>query len=158
VRDEKRPSIGSRFTRPDADRRRTNHEAPRRHEESTAKTLGGRRQKGSGSRYDAKGDVANVDAATFSFHGECKTTEGKSLSIKAEWLNKITSEAADLVKHPFLAIRFRKSVLDDLASKMWRKLGRPVETAEQDWIAVPRKVFVQMLYELGQEEDFDENG
>jgi hypothetical protein len=115
--------------------------------------LGGRRQKGSGSRYDAKGDVANVGAGLFDFHGECKTTEGKSLRLEAQWLNKITSEAHDLLKYPFLAIRFRRRVLDELASKLWNKLGKPVTTAEQDWIAVPRSVFVRMLSELG--EDFD---
>jgi len=154
MRDEKRPPLKGAHTRDDADRRRRHHKAPKAHEESTAKTLGGRRQKGSGSRYDAKGDVANVEAGLFDFHGECKTTEGLSLRVEASWLTKITSEAADLAKYPFLAIRFRQRVLDKLTSQMWRKAGKPITTAEQDWIAVPRSVFVKMLGELGVE-DFD---
>ena len=154
MRGEKRPPLRGAHTRDDADRRRRHHKAPKRHEESTAKALGGKRQKGSGSRYDAKGDVAGVEAGLFDFHGECKTTEGKSLRLEALWLTKITSEAADLSRYPFLAIRFRKRILDELTSALWRKLGKPITTAEQDWIAVPRSVFVKMLGELGVE-DFD---
>lgn len=153
MRDEKRPPLRGAHTRDDADRKRRHHKAPKKHEESTAKALGGRTQKGSGSRYDAKGDVADVDGGRFDFHGECKTTEGMSLRLEAQWLNKITSEAADLFKYPFLAIRFRKRVLDELTSKLWQKLGKPITTAEEDWIAVPRSVFVKMLDELGV--DFD---
>jgi hypothetical protein len=151
---DRRPPLRGAHTREDADRRRCHQKAPKAHEESTAKALGGRRQSGSGSQYHAKGDVADVDGGRFDFHGECKTTEGKSLRLEALWLNKITSEAADLFKYPFLAIRFRKRVLDELTSTMWRKLGKPVTTAEQDWVAVPRSVFVKMLEELGVE-DFD---
>lgn len=154
MRNEKRPPLKGPHTRDDADRRRRHQKAPKIHEESTAKALGGRRQKGSGSCYDAKGDVAGVDAGFFEFHGECKTTEGLSLRVEAQWLNKITSEAADLARYPFLAIRFRKRVLDKLTSDLWRRNGKPVTTAEQDWIAVPRSVFVKMLGELGVE-DFD---
>jgi len=154
MRDKKRPPLHGPYGGDDADGRRARHKAPRAHEESTAKALGGRRQKGSGSRCDAKGDVAHVGAGLFEFHGECKTTQGKSLRLEAQWLNKITSEAADLFKYPFLAIRFNELVLGRLASELWRKLGKPVTTAEQDWIAIPRSVFVKMLDELG-EEDFD---
>ena len=153
MKNEKRPPLRGAHTKDDADRRRRHHKAPKAHEESTAKALGGRRQKGSGSCYDAKGDVAGVNGGCFEFHGECKTTEGMSLRIQAQWLNKITSEAADLFKYPFLAIRFRKDVLGKLTSALWQKLGKPVTTAEQDWIAIPRSVFVKMLDELGV--DFD---
>jgi len=148
--DGKRPPLKTFYTCDDADRKRRHHKAPKKHEESTAKALGGRVQKASGSCFDAKGDVACVEGGCFEFHGECKTTENMSLRLEAQWLNKITSEAEDLHKCPFLAIRFRQRVLDELASQLWRKLGKPVTTAEQDWIAVPRSVFVKMLEELGE--------
>ena len=153
MRDEKRKPLRSRFTAPDADRRRAQDRAPKVHETSTAKALGGRVQKASGAKYDAKGDVGMVEGGRFDFHGECKTTEGLTLRLEAQWLNKITSEAEALFKTPFLAIRFRRRVLDELASKLWQKLGKPVTTAEKDWIAVPRSVFVKMLDELGEEFD-----
>jgi hypothetical protein len=84
-------------------------------------------------------------------HGECKTTVGKSLRLEAAWLNKITSEAEDLLKTPFLAIRFSRRVLEELASVAWRKGGKPVVVAEEDWIAVPRSAFVKMLEVCGEE-------
>lgn len=151
MRDGRRPQLQTSRSRPDAGRRNACQEAPRRHEESTAKALGGRRQKGSGSCYDAKGDVAGVEAGRFDLHGECKTTTGKSLRLEAAWLNKITSEAEALLKTPFLAIRFNREVLQELASAAWRKGGKPVAVAEEDWIAVPRSAFVKMLEVCGEE-------
>lgn len=156
MKDEKRPPLRSKYSRDDYDRRRQCFEAPKRHEESTAKSLGGRKQKASGSKYDAKGDVAMVKGGRFEFHGECKTTEGQSLRLEAQWLNKITSEAADLWKYPFLAIRFQEDVLKALASKLWRKVKKPVEPAEQDWIAVPRSVFIKMLSDLNEHYEGDD--
>ena len=80
--------------------------------------------------------------------GECKTTEKKSLRLEASWLNKITSEAEHVFKYPFLAIRFNKNILEGLASKMWAKKGEPVRVAEEDWIALPKSVFVEILEEI----------
>lgn len=151
MRDDRRPQLQVVRSRSDAGRRRACQEAPRRHEESTAKALGGRRQKGSGSCYDAKGDVAGVEAGRFDLHGECKTTTGKSLRLEAAWLNKITSEAEALLKTPFLAFRFNRKVLEELASAVWRAGGKPVQVAEEDWIAVPRSAFVKMLAVCGEE-------
>ena len=128
MRDKKRPSLQGVSS---GSRRRAQHRNPKLHEKATAEALGGRTQKASGAMYDAKGDIADVSGGRFDFHGECKTTEGKSLRLEAQWLNKITSEAEALLKEPFLAIRFRQQVLDELASKLWCKLGRPAKTAER---------------------------
>jgi hypothetical protein len=139
-----------------AARRKLHHEEPKRHEESTARALGGRRQKGSGSCYDAKGDVAGVEAGRFDLHGECKRSTKQSYTLSIRTLNKITSEAADLLKSPFLAVRFDESLVERLAAEQWQKTGRPVTAAEADWIAVPRSLFVQLLEMCG--EEFDDDG
>jgi hypothetical protein len=146
MKGKKRPPLVGVYGK--SDRYKAQYRAPKLHEKSTAKSLGGYTQKASGSKFDAKGDVAGVDGGRFDFHGECKTTQGRTLTLEAQWLNKITSEAEALFKIPFLAIRFRQRILDTLASELWRKLGKPVKTAEQDWIAIPRSVFVEMLDEL----------
>ena len=94
---------------------------PTAQENRVASRLGGKRQRGSGASDYAKGDVK-----TDNFLIECKQTEKKSLSIKGEWLSKITREAMAAGKTPALSIEI-KGVEDRLV--------------EQDWVAVPMSVF-----------------
>jgi Holliday junction resolvase len=132
----------------DEKRRRECQEAPRKHEEETAASLGGRRQRGSGCAPGHKGDVTGIEAGVFDFLSECKTTQGVSLRLQAEWLNKITTEARGGKRLPLLSVRFRKDVLDMLASARQRKTGEPVVTAEEDWVLIPQSVMEAMLWEL----------
>lgn len=120
------------------------HRKPRAHESDTARVLGGRRQKGSGSMKHAKGDVDDVSFGGFDFLVECKRTKNESIQLKGQWLNKITVEAG-VVREPVLAIRFDPEVLDQLA-------GPNQSAAEADWVMIPRTVFRRILDALGQED------
>ena len=112
---------------------------PKLHERKTAEVLGGRVQPGSGSKDGFKGDVRDVATPIGEFLIECKRTEGRTLALKAQWLNKITTEAG-FDKEPALAIQFNDDVL--------QKLTMPNQmTAESDWIAIPRSVFQRLLEE-----------
>ena len=120
---------------------------PKAHERKVAGIVSGKRQSGSGSHADAKGDVRREGDAflqDFPLLVECKRTSGKkSISVKAQWLAKITKEANNVHKHPALAIQFDKEVMDELARN-----GTPTET---DWIAFPATT-VQAIFEaLGQD-------
>jgi len=149
MKDKKRPPLEGPFTNKSVDKR-YQHKAPKKHEESTAKALGGRRQSGSGSQYHAKGDVANVKGGRFEFHGECKMTSKKSLRLEARWLNKISGEAAHLLKYPFLAIRFEEEVIRQLVHEalMTASPDQHIVQADQDWVAIPQSVFSKMLSDL----------
>lgn len=101
------------------------HGTPRQQEERVASRVGGRRQRGSGASDYAKGDVKAED-----FLIECKQTEKASLSVKGEWLSKITREAMAAGKSPALSIEI-KGIDDGLV--------------EHDWVAVPMSVFRRLL-------------
>jgi len=118
--------------------KREREEAPRAHEEETAESLGGRRQRGSGCAPAHKGDVDGVGAFFFEFLTECKTTQGVTLAVEARWLNKITTEALAVQKEPMLAIRFEPRVLARLATGS-------TKVADADWVAVPRRVMERLL-------------
>ena len=110
---------------------------PKKQEKATAKALGGRVQPGSGARGGFKGDVRDVVTPLVEFLIECKRTEGSSIRIQAQWLNKITTEAGPM-RDPALAIQFEADVL--------QKIAEPDQiVAESDWIAVPRSVFKRLL-------------
>lgn len=64
-----------------------------------AKDLGGKRQPGSGSKWNAKGDV-RTDVSLV----ECKTTDKMSYSLKTEVLDKIQLEAMQQGKYAILAL------------------------------------------------------
>lgn len=97
------------------------HGTPTDQENRVAAKLGGKRQAGSGASDYAKGDVKTEDYLV-----ECKQTEKKSLSVKGEWLSKITREAMAAGKTPALSIEI-KGIEDRLV--------------EHDWVAVPMSVF-----------------
>ncbi len=136
----------------ETEKRRSHRVKPKAQEKKVALVVGGRRQGGSGSHEDAKGDAAREGSGyiqDFPLLVECKRTtlrangHGKSISVKAEWLAKITREAFNVHKHPALAIQFDKEVMD--------KLARQGLSAETDWVMFPATT-VQAIFEaLGQE-------
>lgn len=134
--------------RPDETNKKKSHKVkPKAQERKVASVVGGRRQPGSGSHEFAKGDVRRDGDSLltdFPLLVECKRTSGKkSISVKAQWLAKITNEANEVHRHPALAIQFDKEVMDELA-----KNGTPTEA---DWIAFPATT-VQAIFEaLGQD-------
>jgi len=113
-------------------------EASDEQEDRVAERLGGERVIGSGSgrippgagsaiprrRVGGKGDVKHDLALV-----ECKTTLKASISIKREYLVKITREAEDVRKTPALVISFE---------------GMP-HGVDQDWALVPLPVAKEML-------------
>ncbi len=94
----------------------------------------------------AKGDVrqnrrtskSSYDPIRFLF--EAKQTEKKSLSIKAEWLGKITREAMQQGLEPALHIEIQ---------------GYTDPQLETTWVAVPFSVFRRMQL-IAEEVDDDE--
>lgn len=115
------------------------HRKPKRHEEDTAKVLGGRRNRGSGASPNRKSDVDGISSGLSDFQTECKRTEGSGLRVEAAWLNKITTEAG-VAKVPMLVIQFERTVLERMAES-----GQIV--AEADWVAIPRSAFKRLLEE-----------
>lgn len=94
-----------------------------------SKIIKGRRQPGSGSSDYAKGDIEQRTGTAFdnlAFLIESKQTVKKSLSIKGEWLAKISKEAWAAGKEPALEFEIH-GVQDPLL--------------ELEWIAVPLSVF-----------------
>ena len=63
---------------------------------------------------------------------ECKQTKHKSISIKSDWLNKISREALAAGKEPALQFEVK---------------GNEDTFVEKDWIAVPLSVFKRLLEE-----------
>ena len=70
-------------------------------EKKTAKRLGGQARAGSGAIEGYKGDITLDDYLV-----ENKTTVNKSISLKQEWLDKISREARAEGRIPALAIQF----------------------------------------------------
>jgi hypothetical protein len=109
--------------------------SPREQEEAVARHLSGKRQAGSGSSIYAKGDVIQRSNAAHSldrFLIECKQTIHASLSVKGEWLSKITREAAAAGKEPALSIEIR---------------GNDDPVTEAHWVAIPMSVFKRLFDE-----------
>lgn len=101
----------------------TNRDRATKQEKEAAKRYGGRTKPGSGSSPLSKGDVQ-----TRSFLMEMKGTIHQSLSVKAEWLIKISKEAAFEGRHPALEIKI--------------PLNDPL--IEDTWVLVPASVFKEM--------------
>lgn len=80
---------------------RGTHKHGQKSERKTAKRLGGATRPGSGSLDGAKGDIMLPQ-----FLIENKCTEHKSISLKLDWLDKISREARAEGKAPGLAIQF----------------------------------------------------
>jgi Holliday junction resolvase len=101
----------------------TNRDRATQQEKVAAKRYGGRTKPGSGSSPLSKGDVQ-----TRAFLMEMKGTIHQSLSIKAEWLEKITQEASYEGRYPALEI----------------KLPIQEPLVEDTWVLVPASVFQEL--------------
>ena len=95
-----------------------------RQEKRLAKDLGGKTQKGSGSKDFHKGDVKSPELLV-----EAKRTDKDSLSVKKEWLVKIFNESVSYGKIPALSIEF-----DQMPT-----------IVPKDWVAVPSKTLKLLL-------------
>jgi len=106
--------------------------SPRAQEERVARQTGGKRQRASGATIYEKGDVDTKGA----FLVECKKTQRQSISVKWEWLTKISLEAEQVQKHPALAIEIQGGRRDS------RTFG-----CERDWVCIPMRVFRHFVEE-----------
>lgn len=88
-------------------------------EEETAKMIGGKRRRGSGSVPGLPGD-----AVSDRFLVECKFTSKRYISIKASDLRKIEEDALSTGKIPILAFGFSNG-----------------DTIEGQWTAIPSYLF-----------------
>lgn len=104
--------------------------AGRKSEARLTKQLGGRARPASGAMDGAKGDIDLGD-----FLVEAKSTTGKSIGVKFEWLAKIGREARREGKTPALTVTF---VTED---------GRSVTDGE--WCLVPMYVFREIMESNG---------
>ena len=93
---------------------RGTHKHGQKSERKTAKRLGGITRPGSGAVAGAKGDILLSDYLV-----ENKSTEHKSLSIKLEWLDKISVEAREEGKAPALSIQFVDKAGNSLRHARW---------------------------------------
>jgi hypothetical protein len=82
-------------------RQQTSKESVLDHEHEAASLVGGVRHGGSGSSSYRKSDASSDD-----YQVECKQTAKKSISLKLEWLQKITQEALSRGREPMLHLRF----------------------------------------------------
>lgn len=126
-------------------KRKTHRLAPKAQERKVAAAIGGRRQVGSGSQEGLKGDAVRDDDG-LPLLGECKRTSGKrSISVKVEWLAKISREAESQNAYPFLSIQFDRSVMEKVARE------RGVPPPEEDWVMIPLSLWEMILERLGEE-------
>lgn len=98
----------------------------RRAEKKTAVRLGGRQTAASGALDAQKGDFSAKD-----FLCENKSTVNASLSLKLDWLQKITREALPNGKHPALSLQFVDGE------------GRVVKAG--GWVCIPESLFKELL-------------
>lgn len=105
---------------------RGTHKHGQKAEKKTGKRLGGKVRAGSGSVEGYKGDVELPDYLV-----ENKTTVNKSLSLKEDWLTKISVEAREAGRVPAVAIQF----VDSQGNS--RRFGR--------WVMIPEENFKEMV-------------
>ena len=103
----------------------------KKHEIRVAGVMGGRRIAQSGARAWSKWDKTTDqgDIRTPLFHVEHKRTVNASMSIKKEWLDKVSDGAKRSGKDPALVITFE----DEVRKK------------NEDWILVPLDVAMRRL-------------
>ncbi len=114
--------------------RNTDYKKSQKQEDRLAKKLGGRKQTGSGSKKFNQGDVRMPEMLT-----EAKRTDKKSISIKVEYLRKITEEALAYDCVPAVAIEF----------------GDTPKLVDRDWVLIPSAFLRELLdaYRERTEED-----
>ena len=110
------------------------HKKSQKQEKRIAKEIGGKVQKGSGSKDFHKGDVKSLELLV-----EAKRTDNDSISIKKDWLIKIFQESVAYKKIPALSIEF-----DDMPNIVPR-----------DWIAIPSKTLSLLMecYRVAMKDD-----
>lgn len=91
-------------------------------EKKTAKRLGGKLTPASGAIGSAKGDIIFKEILM-----EAKATIKDSISIKLEWLAKISREATDTAKFPALSVTYVNQEGEP------RKFGK--------WVMIPESMF-----------------
>lgn len=104
-------------------------ETPKNQEDRIANRLGGKRVRGSGASMYSKGDVRDVSLSGNDFLVECKQTDKASISIKWDWLRKISKEAMAVGKNPALTIEIKGGKFDPNTDRDWVLL--PVRIIEQ---------------------------
>lgn len=96
----------------------------RDHEETVAKRSGGKRRAASGAAPGKPADTVDQE-----FLRECKATKGAGITIKADWLRKITHQALPRGMTPLLEIRVD---------------GQEAPTPS-DWVMIPAQEFEILL-------------
>lgn len=113
-----------------------------KHEKRIAKKLKGQVQRGSGAVRHRRGDVKLKELLV-----ECKRTDQVGISIKRQWIEKITMEAVSTGKTPAISLEFGINDKDLKAKNLGggasaTKLTFPIE---RDWIAVPASFFEELM-------------
>lgn len=103
-----------------------------KHERDVAELVDGRLTPGSGNKPMHKGDVKND-----MFMIECKSSKHRSLSIKLEWLEKISEEALCRNRFPMVQLRFDSNC---------------ASTCDRDWMLMPSGLY-KALFGNGSAED-----
>lgn len=103
----------------------SDHGSVRQQEEQIADDIGGQRHLGSGAFANKKSDVSNER-----YQIEAKQTQNASLSLKQEWLIKISKEAMGKSKVPLMHLRF---------------LNRKDVICEDDWVVMPYREFKRLV-------------
>jgi hypothetical protein len=93
-----------------------------------ARRLGGRRNKASGACAMSKGDVFVKERGWLA---EAKTTGKKSMSVKRDWLVKISREASAEKLVPALVVSFEDVPVD----------------VDRDWVMLPIRELLRLLGE-----------
>jgi hypothetical protein len=115
--------MGFEFGQGDAKRSRR---AVNCQEEDGARVIKGKRHVGSGAIPGLKSD-----ASSDVWQQEAKQTAKKSMSLKLDWLYKISFEAKQQRKRPMMHLRFTE-IPEGMA-------------VEQDWVVIPAAVFAKMV-------------
>lgn len=102
-------------------------------ETEVAEAVDGRRHTGSGASMYSKSD-----GSSSRYQIEAKQTKHSSMSVKLEWIIKITREAVAKAKVPLLSVRFLN-------------IGFKDNGVESDWILMPLSEFKE-LYQLAKGE------
>lgn len=108
--------------------------SPSNQENRIADRLGGKRVAGSGASMYSKADVRDVVCSyDITLLMECKQTKNASISIKWDWLKKISNQAIEQQCHPALAIEIHGGI-DDYAT-------------DRDWILVQASTLKKLIDE-----------
>lgn len=102
----------------------------KKHENRVARELGGKRLPRSGANRWSKWDkaTANGDIAVPEIHVEHKRTEKDSMSLKREWLEKVTIGSRAQAKEPAMVLTFEDAT-----------------SFPQDWALIPLDMLKQLL-------------